>query len=377
MSFNDTIVANVPSEVDVAVIGSGPAGTVTALELARASVRVALIERAANPVAKVGEALPPRVKPILRSLGLWEKFLGDSHLPCHSNRSAWGASRLQEHHFIFDPDGSGWHVDRTRFDAMLATAAVEAGATPLCGTAVVGWQPSLAGWYLAVRRLGRTETIRTRFIVDAGGRGARFARAQGVTRNRHDRLVGLVARFAEYADGSQDSYTLVETVQDGWWYSARLPGGKLIAIYMTDADLVSPSLARTAGGWQNLLNAARHTRARIERCVPEGRPAFAPADSAALDQAAGDAWLAVGDCAASYDPLSSQGLVTALEAGQEAARAVCGRLGGERDALAAYAVRSATLYRDYLAQHLAYYQTERRWPSSLFWLRRQHRERTP
>lgn len=164
-------------EVDVAVIGGGPAGASTATTLARAGVHVALLERAAKFVPKVGEALPPRVAVVLKNLGVWERFLADDHLRCYGNRSAWGTSRLQEYDFIFDPHGCGWHVDRARFDAMLVAAARDAGALWLSDTKVTGWLRSGKGWSLDVRRQGQhRESVHGSSLTPAGARQSLLVR---------------------------------------------------------------------------------------------------------------------------------------------------------------------------------------------------------
>ena len=48
------------------------------------------------------------------------------------------------------------------------------------------------------------------------------------------------------------------------------------------------------------------------------------ADSSCLEVVEGDGWCAVGDAAAAYDPLSSQGITTALASGAWAGQAIAG-----------------------------------------------------
>jgi flavin-dependent dehydrogenase len=52
-----------------------------------------------------------------------------------------------------------------------------------------------------------------------------------------------------------------------------------------------------------------------------------------LDRAAGRAWIAVGDTASTWDPLSSQGIVEALRSGTSAATSVVDYLSTDTMAL--------------------------------------------
>ena len=80
--------------VDIAIAGAGPAGTAAALTLSRAGVRVrdGLNVRATLDLIRVGEGLPPGARPILESLGIWDRFRRAGHLPSNGNRSAWEAA---------------------------------------------------------------------------------------------------------------------------------------------------------------------------------------------------------------------------------------------------------------------------------------------
>ncbi|HYG83191.1 MAG TPA: FAD-dependent oxidoreductase, partial [Pyrinomonadaceae bacterium] len=88
---------------DVAIVGGGPAGAAAALTLSRAGRRVLLVDANQPSAFKIGEALPPAARPLLSDLGLWDGIAADGHLPCYGNLSAWGAQRLDETAFIFDP----------------------------------------------------------------------------------------------------------------------------------------------------------------------------------------------------------------------------------------------------------------------------------
>ena len=94
------------------------------------------------------------------------------------------------------------------------------------------------------------------------------------------------------------------------------------------------------------------------------------APSAYLDRPTGPDWLAVGDAASSFDPLSSQGIYKALADGLKAAEAITAWLDGDTGALDKYAAFVASRFADYRRNRAYFYAVERRWAGSPFWARR-------
>lgn len=358
-----------PGGTRVVIVGGGPAGASVAISLARAGLSPVLLEAHDGPRTKVGECLPPGANLLLGQLGL-DGRVGRAGFPSHGNRFLWGSDEAAERDFIFGTGGAGWQLDRRKFEEELAGAAVEAGAEWLYGRRLLGCSREGGGWKLDVETRRGVETRRADFVVDASGRAARLARLVGARRIRYDRLVGVAAYFNSVDGG--DSFTLVEAVPSGWWYSARLPGGKLIAAYMTDGDLIDRAAARDAGGWRDLLETAEQTRSRVGEGGRRGPAAtrVLAAHTARLSAVAGDGWLAVGDAAVSHDPLASYGISAALGAGLYAAPAVVAYLGGRRDALRAYAQLVDRAFAQYLLMHYDRYSLEQRWPDAPFWRRR-------
>lgn len=167
------------------------------------------------------------------------------------------------------------------------------------------------------------------------------------------------------------SSTLVEAVEIGWWYSARVPDGRLVTMLMTDRDLLDRRLPSDEE-WQQLLVSAPYTAARVKHhgCQPSHPPRLIAAESGRLSQFWGDGWVAVGDAAMSYDPLAAHGLTLALAGGRDAALAVTAHLAGQPDALAAYAWRLESAYTHYASRRQIYYRAEQRSPTASYWKRR-------
>jgi flavin-dependent dehydrogenase len=362
------------ARVDAIVIGGGPAGASTALGLARAGVSVLLVERGDGSGNPIGESLAPSATPLLHRLGLHETLLATRPLPCPANRSAWGGDgSLAESHFLRDPHGPGWHLDRPAFNAALLASAENAGVVCRRHATVRHAERDRSGtWRLQVADPTGRQEMAARLAIDASGRRAGFTAGLGVRRHPVDRLVAVVAFLRPTVVPLRDGTTLVEATEHGWWYSALLPDGRLAATFFTDPDLLAALRAWRPIAWRTLLDAAPHTHTRIvaHGFAPCGAPRVSAASSSCLAPLAGDGWLAVGDAAATFDPLSSNGIASALAAGQRAADAAVAWLDHEADALAAYADWVAAGYARYLWYWQAYYAAERRWPTAPFWRRR-------
>ncbi|MGA7730213.1 MAG: NAD(P)/FAD-dependent oxidoreductase, partial [Chloroflexia bacterium] len=348
-----------------------------ALVLARASRRVLLLDKSRAGDFKIGEGLPPAAMPMLRDLGLGERFLAEGHLPSYGTLSAWGSPFLQSTDFIFDPNGHGWHLDRARFDAFLRDQAREAGADVRHKTSLLGyeWDPEMGLWRLSLLGARGTDDMHCRRLIDASGRRCVVARRQGVRRLADDALTAIYAVFQQAPDApnpDEDSRTLIEAAPDGWWYTARIPSNRRVAVYHSDADLLPTSTLLTPGGFMELLERTGH----VGNCITApgynmpALPKATPAQSARLERFSGEGWLAVGDAALSFDPLSSQGIMTALFAGMVAGHALHANLSGDPQALDLYSARLTTIYEAYLKNRLLYYSYEGRWRDRPFWRRR-------
>lgn len=361
--------STLPLRADVAIVGGGPAGAAAALALARLGVRVVMIEsgRLRPPV---GETLPPAVRPVLDRLDLRATVEAEGFLPSVGTYAAWGEADPWGRDFLFSRHGHGWHLDRRRFDALLREAARAAGAQLAIGDTVAESTPLTAGGFRLTLSGGRE--VVARVVLDASGRAAVFARQRGVARRALDRMIGVMGHVVRRADGEVErAATLVEATEDGWWYSAPLPQDRLAVAFMTDSDLARPTVA-SPQAWLDRLAAAPHTGARVANYGAglAGPPVVVAAASGRLSRFGDADWLAIGDAAATQDPLSSEGILVAIDSGLDAAAAAARMLGGDPSALATAVVRREQRWLDYLDERHTYYAAEGRWRDAPFWRRR-------
>ena len=352
------------------MVGAGPAGAAFALNLARFR-NVLLVDRQPAAEVRIGESLAPAARRLLTDMGLWESFLEQGHLPVHAGRSVWGADEPGERDGLRDLDGPGWHLDRARFDDWLRAEAVRRGAALLMPAAVGPVTRDGDGWQLDLTLQGRTIPIKARLIVDAGGRTSVLARECGSRRVAGDRLVCAWIHGSVSPD-RQGGLTHIEAEPDGWWYTAPLPDNRRVVAFYTDSDLAAATGAISP---DRLMQRAAHRLflagvLSASGFAPTGVGGFCAAHSASLDEFAGPGWLAVGDAALSFDPLSSRGLFNALYTGLAGAEAANRTLNGDATAFGDYQAGILSIRAAYQAHLQAWYGLERRWAERPFWRRR-------
>ena len=358
-------------QADVCIIGGGPAGAAAALTLARYTKhQVLLIEASDYAAPRVGETVSGGIVPLLSYLGAGSVLADATTLPAFGTAGAWGSDQLIRRDFIWTGRGQGLHLDRSRFDQALAACLAAFGSPPRTGTQVREVTRQGNGWAVLLDGPDGREQVSARIIVDATGRRARIARRLGAKRAVTDRLVGLVCHL-EQPDRPAEQTTLVETVPEGWWYTANLPNGKAVAALMTDADRLRGLDIHTEAGFVAALSATPHVSGRLAGARPLGEPRAFPAESHVLHPPCGSGWIAAGDSACAFDPLASLGIGYALSSGIQAARIAAEWLRGDDSLAASYAGDIARHADVYSAQSREMYQAERRWPDAPFWQRRQ------
>lgn len=356
-------------QADVLIVGAGPAGATAALNLAGRH-RVLLVDRLAAPLPRIGESLPPAAARLLQDMGLLEQFLRQGHAPYHGNRAWWNGVQT-EHHFLSAPDGHGWHLARGTFDLWLREEARQRGAALLASASVTAMTAGNGGWRVRLHTQNGPCEAAARIVIDATGRNAQLARKAGARRQRSDRLIS-VWQYGRDLAPSQRGFSHIEACEQGWWYSAPLPGQRRVLALHTDADLLPRDALRDANWLETAARRLPGLQALLEQQgYVSGTAAMATtAHSASLDAGAGADWFAVGDAALSFDPLSSQGLFNALYTGLAAAEAADRAVQGDAAAFQQYNAELTAIGAAY-RRHLAFcYGQETRWPQAPFWNRR-------
>ena len=356
----------------VVIIGGGPAGAATAIALCNIRISCIIVEQSETPVFKPGESLPPTAHIPLQRLGLSHLLQEQQHTTCVGNMTSWGNDKIQTRHFFTEPHGNGWNIDRSFFEHQLLISAQERGTLLYYGYRSSGILRRGDDIYVnCINTKGENLEIKTSFIVDATGRSACIARTAGVRRYTIDRLTGYYA-LVDHTSDAFANMNFIEAVSDGWWYASATKEGKHILNFMTDPDIhsIHPHTVQT---WlfekfiqtTHLKNNFHfNTPAQLTKVLVK------PASTSCLEKITGDSWLAVGDAACTYDPLSSFGITAALGSSLYAALAIKDYLTGNETSMKAYCHVQQQSFNNYMTMLQHQYSLEQRWKNSTFWQRR-------
>ncbi len=286
---------------DAVVVGAGPAGTMTALELARCDLSVLVVERQPMPRWKVcGACLSPGTLELLGAAGLPHPLDG---VPLHHLRlAAWSTEACV-------PLNGSMAVSRRSFDQMLLSAAREAGVVAMTpARARLG--PIDGGTRIV--RIERAEgdlEVGARVVIDAGGLGGGLAVVNGGgDRLRPGSRIGVGAVFApstaEYARGEihmvvgeggyvglvrvvDGSLTVAAALDPSWLRRHASPGDAVGALLRAAGSAALPE--RPSVGWRGTRTLTRSPHARGAERV-----------------------FAVGDAAGYVEPFTGEGISWAL-----------------------------------------------------------------
>lgn len=357
---------------DVVILGAGPAGTTTALALRRFQphLSVVMVEACDFQTTRPGEILSKEAVPILQQLDVLDFFLDQNYPQLQAGSRHGDTSALASDFYSRTLRGGGWHLERARFDSMLAGYAAASGVSFIRGTMNEAQFLSDNTWQLVVQSPQNSHILNATFVVDATGRSARFASEVGVPQIAHDTLVGVV-RVVNLESEQVGDGPLLEPFEHGWWFSAPTADKRLAVVAMTDADIAKRLQLTHVAQWSEHLLASPLTRERVANLKIKGDLNVRAAHTRSLHNCCGKNWLAVGDAAASVDPISSHGILRALRFGVHAGEAIGKHFDNQSNSLDNYAALVQTEFDNNLNLRTAIYRNESRWETAPFWQRRQ------
>ena len=344
---------------DVAVIGSGPGGSVVSTLLAQHGYRVVVIEREKFPRFHVGESLLPGTQPIWERLGIAEelersghtfKYAGEFRIGRFPNKSEI-LSTIGYFHNVprsdFSPRPYAYQVERAVFDKQLQDNAIRHGVTVWDETSVkeVVFDENDRATGLKLSRKGEQQLLEADFIVDASGR-RRFIAEQRKCVVLDD-LIQTSAAFGHFRGVQRDP-----GYRQGFFNGYFIPNGWVWFIPLAD-DIMSVGVVQNKPNtdeWSNngeevlldTINRYQFLQERFVNAEQVGRIRMLKDLAYTTTEYCGDGWMSIGDANFFVDPLYSSGVQIAHSTGEQAADLIDEFLKGGRD------MRAVKKYKKYI-----------------------------
>ena len=378
------------TQYDVVIIGAGPSGLASAIAIAsKSQLSVLVLDQRDKDHQRVGENIPPETLILLQKLGLESQFYQDGHEVCPGFASVWGSDSVGYNDFIVNPYGQSWRLNRHAFDMSLLNRACELGVEVVWQRRFVSAKKVMldnqCGYqiHLQAQPLSQAEPqsdtaniclVEANFVVDASGSGASFAKSQKVKKQVDDKLIAIV-RFAKLKHAYKGKQVRIEANSNSWCYHALLPEQKVVSMLVAErGDRQALESDAYHGFKVQLANTLWVSDQLNKLALLDEEYHTYLVTSGMLEQVGGEHWIAVGDAAASFDPISAQGIYKGLQHGLLAAKVVLATLeevsAKQGQQMIDYADIVQRGYREYIQNRQRVYQKEKRWPSNDFWLNR-------
>jgi flavin-dependent dehydrogenase len=359
-------------KTDILIIGGGIAGCIAAISLID-TYQVTLVDKLHEPTERIGESLAPASQRILKQLNLLEGLenqVGTLYQKNVGMQSYWGSNQVYLVDDLRNPDGFVKNLDRQAFETYLRKAAEDRGVHCLWGSKLHSSSYEDSRWQVQLRAGDTslsTSTISASFVIDASGRQSHFAKSLGIKRQVEDKLV---ACWVTLPNSRTNTMSTISASENGWWYSAVVPNDKRVVAFHTDADLVAKNELKTT---TSFLELAKENPV-ILSLLNEHENAIAfkgtvAANSTKLEQVAGQQWVALGDAALSFDPLSSQGMYNAMASAMQLQNLLV-KYGFTETLQKIHTEQTERIWHHYLKHKSIFYQAETRWKTAAFWERR-------
>jgi len=342
-------------ETDIAIVGSGFGGSLTALALRRRGFRVALVERGRHPRFAIGESSTPLANLLLEEIsdrydlprirpfskwGTWQRARPDVAAGLkrgftfffHASGERFLDDRSHEKQLLVaaspHDDVGDMHWYRPDFDHALVLEAESEGATYLDETHLERVRVEDGGVVLDGTRKGRSLRLSASFLIDASGPRGFLQQALGLPAAPLDWLPPTQALYTHFEGVERwdrlavdaetppypvDDAALHHVFDGGWMWILRFNNGITSAgVALTDGPASAMRPAEGAPAWDRVLATLPSVRDQFRDARTVHPFVHAPRLAFRSQQVCGSRWALLPSAAGVIDPLLSTGFPLTL-----------------------------------------------------------------
>ncbi len=324
------------TDIDVLIIGAGPAGAAAAAILQREGIRPLMVERQYFPRFVIGESLLPCCMNLLEEAGL---------LDCLKRQGF-----IQKNGAVFHQDGAmcnfdfsaqfttgwryTWQVPRDQFDKALADEVASRGVEILYGHSVEAAEFPDSHAAITVRQPdGKQRTITAKFVLDCSGFGRVLPRLLNLEEPSH--LPLRESLFAHVTgdirpEGREEGKVWACVHPAGAWsWIIPFSNGRTSVGVVAKPEFFASYPEEPEARLRAILSTDPSAGPRLANMKVVFGPQRMSGFSRAVKHLHGSRYALVGNATEFLDPIFSSGVTLALASGNRAATVLARQLHGE------------------------------------------------
>lgn len=324
------------TDVDVLIIGAGPAGSTAAALLQKEGFRLLVVEKERFPRFVIGESLLPHCMDLLQDAGLLPKVAEQGFM---QKNGAVFFRNDQTCNFDFSAQFTeGWkytyQVPRADFDKTLADAAAARGVEILYGHSVTSavFESSHATVTLA-QPDGSPRTVTARFVLDCSGYGRVLPRLLDLELpSRFPPREALLAHITgdHRPEGREEGKIWACVHPDGAWiWIIPFSNGRTSVGVVSDPEFFARFPADPEERLRAILASDPSAGPRLAGMKIVFGPRRISGYACSTKQLFGERYALVGNATEFLDPIFSSGVTLALASANRAAGVLTRHLRGE------------------------------------------------
>jgi len=346
-------------EVDVFIIGAGPAGSIAGAKLVQDGFSVKIVDKLKMPRFVIGESLLPRCLELLEEANMLEPVVDEKF-----QFKGGVAFRTVDDDFValdFSKNlgqkwGSAFQVKREVFDKILIDDAQKKGCDVEFEIEVIAYDEEAN--IITVKDLdGNEEQYRAKKVLDASGYGKVLPRLLGL-----EAPSSLALRRATFTrvdkdnrtDDEKSGYIFVDIVGDNEAWIWNIPfsdGTTSVGVVCTEEYFAKHNMSDEEF-WDFIIYNNKYSAARYADSKKTGDVVALGGYSSAVTKLFDKNFILTGNASEFLDPVFSSGVTLALESGAKAAELTARELKGEsidyKVEYEDYMMLGINVFRDYV-----------------------------
>ncbi|WP_299685740.1 FAD-dependent monooxygenase [uncultured Dokdonia sp.] len=348
-------------KTDVIIIGSGISGLTLSLLLERKQIPHIVLHRVQKQkVMALGETLPPSAMALLEELELLSFFQENALRKTYGYHAVWGSKALQTTNFFTsNPFKYGLKIDKQGIQTALK-AKVASHILPFDLLDTINHTKSKVT--VTITHKKEKQHIEGNYIVDATGRNRVLLQSLQIPIKQYDELLAFSCHLPKKKHKHMIHEVVTESFAGGWGIVSGLDKETQVMTLYTTKNTGLHKQLTAYSHWKTILSGTKYLRKYLAKEVPNTIHG-GKADSSAPQQIAGENWIAIGDAAIAFDPLSSHGITNAIYTAHRA----CEAFTSPSYSLQEYHQDMQAILTTYLDTKNTLYLREQRWPENEFW----------